>query len=114
MSNTSKGRLAGELLLPGLAALAALFAASAGAQGGSAEDGSYGLEEIIVTAEKWETNLQTTPISVTALDGQYLDDYGIDSVQEMGNRIVGFAFEMVDRADPGLFIRGSGGGSRCG
>ena len=114
MSNTSKGRLAGELLLPGLAALAALFAASAGAQGGSAEDGSYGLEEIIVTAEKRETNLQTTPISVTALDGQYLEDYGIDSVQEMGNRVVGFSFEMVDRADPGLFIRGSGGGSTAG
>ena len=117
MNRNRKERLALQHLLPSLyvalGACAALFAASAWAQDDSAP-GGYGLEEIIVTAEKRETNLQTTPISITALDGQYLDDYGIDGIQEMGNRVVGFAFETVDRADPGLFIRGNGGGSTAG
>ena len=96
-----------------LGVCAALLAAWAWAQE-DAPPGGYGLEEIIVTAEKRETNLQTTPISVTALDGQYLDDYGIDDIQEMGNRVVGLAFETVDRTDPGIFIRGNGGGSTAG
>ena len=96
-------------LLPSV--FAALAAASAWAQSDAA---ALGIEEVIVTAEKRETNLQSTPISITALDGQYLDDYGIDSIQEMGNRIVGLALETVDRTDPGLFIRGNGGGSTAG
>ena len=101
-------RRLGRLIPSVVAALAAAFA--------WAQDDAAPrvIEEVIVTAEKRETNLQTTPISVTALDGQYLDDYGIDSIQEMGNRIAGVALETVDRTDPGLFIRGNGGGSTAG
>ena len=95
-------------------ALGAMAAFAPGAMAQDAAPGGVALEEIIVTAEKRETNLQNTAVSVTALDGEYLADYGIDDIAELGNRVVGLAFEAVDRTEPGLYLRGNGGGSTAG
>ena len=41
------------------------------------------LEEIIVTAQKRAESLQDVPISMSALDGQKLEEVGIHSFQEL-------------------------------
>jgi hypothetical protein len=48
------------------------------------------LEEVIVTAQKREENLQTTPMSITVIQGEALDMLGITS------------FDDVARATPSI------------
>ncbi len=43
------------------------------------------LEEVIVTAERVETNVQSTPISIIAFSGEKLEELGINESQEMDN-----------------------------
>jgi iron complex outermembrane receptor protein len=72
---------------------AAIGAALAAAQAAKAQQ----LEEIIVTAERRELNLQDTPISVMSFDGNSLELRGIDDM-----------FELATIA-PNLDIKGSRG-----
>ena len=70
----ARGTLAG--------ALAALIAAGAvwAADQGSAPTS---LQEVVVTAQKREQNLQDVPISVMALSGQDLQDAGVTNIKNM-------------------------------
>ncbi len=63
------------------ASLAWAVALPAAAQG--ADEESYGLEEIVVTARKREENLQTTPLSITAFTGASLADQYIADVSQI-------------------------------
>ena len=54
----------------------ALFPAAASAQGTDSAD-SLRLEEIIVTAQRREQNIQDTPLSVSAISGDILSDSGV-------------------------------------
>ena len=56
------------------------------------------LEEIIVTAEKRETTVKTTPISLTAVSGADIQDRGLT---DLGNLV---------QSVPGVSIRTSGPG----
>src|SRR3546814_2134749 len=62
-----------------LAAIAMAFAMPVQAQ----EAQSEGLAEIIVTAEKREENLQSVPVSVTAMTGEALTATGISNVEDL-------------------------------
>jgi outer membrane receptor protein involved in Fe transport len=53
------------------------------------------LEEIIVTAQKRETNLQQTPISITAVTGQDLAAAGISDVAAIAQRTPGVALSSA-------------------
>src|SRR3546814_7829975 len=71
-------------------ALAACLAAPAAAQdgGGTDEavarsDTSYGIEEIIVTANKREASLQDTPLAISAIGGGAMEERGIDDVSNL-------------------------------
>jgi iron complex outermembrane recepter protein len=44
------------------------------------------LQEIVVTAQKRESTVQTTPLSITALTGQDLVDRGITDIASLCNR----------------------------
>jgi iron complex outermembrane receptor protein len=79
-----------------LAAVGASPIASAGPTDASASD--TGLEEIVVTAEKYNSTIQNTPISMSALTGAQLDAEGITSVEELAHEI------------PGLSMRSAGPG----
>lgn len=46
-------------------------------------DAKAGLEEILVTAQKVETNLQKTPISISVLGADALQSRGVHSLQDM-------------------------------
>lgn len=84
-------------------ALFALTSADVWAQERNAESDTRGqpiLEEVIVTAEKREVNLQDTPISVTALTADALAASGAHSIADL-TKIV-----------PGLAVGGTGGRTR--
>src|ERR1700685_4019852 len=57
-----------------------------------------GLAEIVVTAERYTSTIQSTPISITALTGDQLNAAGITSLED------------VIREVPGLSMRSSGPG----
>ena len=73
-----------------------MFAQIAAAQQARSDSGQ--LEEIIVTAEKRESTVQTTPISLTAVSGQDIQDRGLTN---LGNLV---------QSVPGVSIRSSGPG----
>src|ERR1700732_2048458 len=56
------------------------------------------LQEIVVTAQKRESTVQSTPISITALSGEMLQDLGYTNVLEIASLA------------PGISARSSGPG----
>jgi iron complex outermembrane recepter protein len=85
----------------GASALALLITGSANAQQQTttnAETRGDSLQEIVVTATKRESTVETTPISITAITGQELQDRGITDL------------ESVVQSVPGVSMRTSGGG----
>lgn len=58
-----------------------------------------GLAEIVVTAEKYNSTIQNTPISLSALSGRQLMDQGITSVEEIARDVPGLSTRS---AGPGL------------
>lgn len=57
-----------------------------------------GLEEIVVTAEKYNSTVQNTPISISALSGEQLVAAGISTVEDAAREV------------PGLSMRSAGPG----
>lgn len=79
----------------------------------SAQEGQrVSLEEVIVTAQKREENLQEVPLSISAIGAQELDNRGIESLADLN----AVAPNVMVRQNPGarlistLAIRGSGQG----
>ncbi|KTE22601.1 hypothetical protein ATE67_01285 [Sphingopyxis sp. H050] len=73
-----------------LLAASATIGALAAAQAAQAQDvppagdtASYGDDEIIVTAQKRETNLQDTPLAISAIGGTAMEERGIDDVNNL-------------------------------
>lgn len=87
-------RMKAAFVLMASVALAAVVgvpahAADAAAQEASAkkEDKSYLLDSVKVFANKREQNAQDTPIAMTIIDGEKLEDAGIETLQDVFNRI---------------------------
>ncbi|WP_395943248.1 TonB-dependent receptor [Brevundimonas sp.] len=80
-------------LLLGTALLAAPFSAFAQTAPAPADAAPAGLDDIVVTATKRETNLQDTPISISVLNSEALE-----------NRHVQSLMDLADGAVPGLRI----------
>ncbi len=93
---------------------AAITAALAGASAAKAQQ----LEEIIVTAERRELNLQDTPISVMSFEGDALELRGIDDMFELATVAPNLDIKGargVGNTSPTFQIRGiSGGGGATG
>jgi iron complex outermembrane receptor protein len=66
----------------------------------SAAEAVVGLENIVVTAQKREENLQVVPVAVTALTSQTLQDMRFEN------------FRNMDALAPGLTVRESAGGNQ--
>jgi iron complex outermembrane receptor protein len=65
------------------------------------------LQEIVVTATRRETNLQDTPLAVTALGGQDLRSEQLTDVQSLASRVPGLQFGQL-AVSVNVFIRGVG------
>jgi len=71
------------------------------------------LEEIVVTAEKRDSTVQATPISITALSGDALESLGLKSVEDMIGSVPGMSARTAGPGQTEYEMRGlaSGGGS---
>src|ERR1700736_2444253 len=83
------------------------------APAGNAPAENTGLEEIIVTAEKRESTVQATPISMTALSANDLLDQNITSVQDLVGTVPGLSARTAGPGQTEYEMRGLGssGGS---
>jgi iron complex outermembrane receptor protein len=87
------------LATAGLGALFALAPISTAAAQAAAEDARSGtLEEIVVTARKREENLQTTPVAVSAVSAQMLENNRLTRIDDLQKAVP----SLVIFANPGL------------
>ena len=66
------------------------------------------LEEIVVTARRREENLQEIPITVTAVSGDTLEDFGARSLNDLTELVPGLIFKNSGGNFPLIAMRGSG------
>ena len=83
----------------------ALAQAAAPQDGASQDDG--GLEEIVVTAQKRDEDLQRVPIAITAVSGEAIVARGINSTMELNAIVPGLNVRTASGAAQ-TFIRGIG------
>lgn len=82
-SRTALRAIAIVLAFTGSTAALADTAADAATDTGAETDANAGLREIVVTAQKRETNLQNTPIAISVLDGEDLRNRGVKSLTDL-------------------------------
>lgn len=80
MMSTLHSRLSASTLATVLVATLSPSLAAAQTPQPGAREGT--LEEIVVTAQKRETNLQDTPVSVTAMSGEMLKAIGVSTIED--------------------------------
>lgn len=93
------------MILTGLTPISSVYA-----EDQESED-EYGLEEVIVTAQKTEQNLQDVPISISAVDGDVLDEIrsGGADIRFISGRVPSLVVESdFGRVFPRFYIRGIG------
>ncbi len=72
-----------SILLATACAAASLSAQAQTSQQSQSASASDTLEEIVVTAERRRTNLQTTPIAATVMTGEHLANSGVTTVDQL-------------------------------
>jgi len=104
-----------------VAGAAASIATAAGSDSGgsaasttpaaNADDG--GLQEVTVTAERFQSTVQNTPISISAITGDQLDAAGITSVEQLAHDVPGLSMRTAGPGQTEYEARGlaSSGGS---
>jgi iron complex outermembrane receptor protein len=100
-------------MVPALLGALSLSGSALAAPAGSTPAENTGLEEIIVTAEKRESTVQATPISMTALSAGDLLDENITSVQDLVGTVPGLSARTAGPGQTEYEMRGLGssGGS---
>lgn len=66
------------------------------------------IEEIIVTAQKTAQALEQVPLSITALDGDFLRDTAASDLAEVSTYVPNVRIDAHDIGSPQVFIRGFG------
>jgi len=100
--------MASRYLTMFIAALVAGFADPAIAQDQDQDSAASGLEEIVVTANRREENLQAVPIAVTAFSAVELQQQGIDNIKTLTERVPGLTMGQFNPGQPQVYIRGIG------
>jgi outer membrane receptor protein involved in Fe transport len=106
------GLLSGTLLCGTPQSGAALAATATSTATGTPSD-SAGLEEIVVTAEKRNSTVQETAISMTAISGDQLLSQGITSVEDIAAKVPGISIRTAGPGQTEYEMRGlsAGGGT---
>jgi iron complex outermembrane receptor protein len=65
------------------------------------------LEEVIVTAEKRDTNLKNTPIAVSAFTPDFIDRNRIQSLEDVALRTPSVTFMQINKGEAYISIRGT-------
>jgi len=101
-------------MLCGTSALVLLWIAPAAAQTApldkapAPQSQSGGIETVIVTATKVKTNLQKTPLAITALSGRALDQAHIAAPKDLDNIVPGLVVNTTPSNPLAISIRGAG------
>jgi iron complex outermembrane recepter protein len=66
------------------------------------------IEEVVVTAQKVETNLQKTPLAITALSGSALEQSHIVAPMDLDTRVPGLVVNTTPSNPLSISIRGAG------
>ena len=66
------------------------------------ESSSRRIEEVIVTAERRESTVSDTSISITAFTGQFIEDFGIRNQEDLQNLVPAAVIEPYDMAIRGV------------
>jgi len=100
-------------LLSGILFWASALAAPASAPGTPGSESNVGLEEIVVTAEKRESTVQATPISISALSADDLVTQNVVSVEDLAGAVPGVSMRTAGPGQTEYEMRGltSAGGS---
>ena len=91
-----------------------LFTATCASERASADDPNQdALSDIVVTAQSFNSTVQNTPISLSAISGEQLDAAGITSVEELAQKIPGLVHAFRGAGQTEYEARGlsSSGGS---
>jgi iron complex outermembrane receptor protein len=95
-----------------LAAGSALAGASLQAQTTPAsavnENENGGLDEIVVTAQRRDENLQTVPIAVAAVNAETLKTFGVASTDSLQVAVPGLELNRISGTGTSAFLRGVG------
>ena len=69
-----------------------------------------GVEEVVVTAQRYAQRLQDTPVAVTALDSSLLVDRQAHNLRDIASLVPGLTLEVVPglQTAPRIFLRGVG------
>jgi len=81
-----------------------------GAPAALAQDNSGGLDEIIITAQKREENLQTAPIAVQALGTERLEELNITDYNDLAKFLPNVSFRSPAPGFSQVYIRGVSSG----
>ncbi len=95
----------------GLALLAAVLPLAVQAQTAApaAQPAAEGLQEITVTAERRTSNLQTTPIAITAIDGNTIAQLAPTTLQDLAQLVPNFSANKINGFNAASFaMRGVG------
>jgi iron complex outermembrane receptor protein len=91
---------------PALLAAVAAMSPLASAQGG-ADAGSEGLAEIVVTAQRRAESVQDTPLAITALSGDSIEQFARDDVAGLAFQSPSLAYSEAG-GEAQLYVRGVG------
>jgi iron complex outermembrane recepter protein len=85
---------------------AATVVAAVGLAGAPSTAGAQALEEIVVTAQRRETDLQTTPVAITAYTGETIAENKLFTVSDLAASVPAFSLTAGTPLDVELNIRG--------
>ena len=66
------------------------------------ETSSRRIEEVVVTAERRESTVSDTSISITAFTGEFIEDFGIRNQEDLQNLVPAAVLEPYDMAIRGV------------
>lgn len=91
------------------AAIGLVLSSQAPAQQAAAPAPVAGLDEIVVTAERRESNLQSTPIAVTAIDAKVISDLSPRNLKDIALLVPNFSANKINGFNAASFaMRGVG------
>lgn len=108
ISETAYSRIAVTLLAALIPIVAISQGVPAAGQNSASEQGV--LEEVVVTAERFEATVQTTPVAITALTGEVMEQRQITNVLEAATEIPGTVIMPIlgTQTNARIVMRGAG------
>ena len=69
------------------------------------------LEEVVVTARRYEESITDAPLAVAVMDADFLEQNQVDSITDILEITPGASWGMFAKAQPGFVLRGISAGS---